>query len=1085
MDIIGLECRVTLDVVTATSVLQQRASDIRSQRVNWRSYLQSQMISQEDFNFITNLETTTDEKRGLFLQDNRAQCAKTFFNLLGHISKDQTLQYLLVMIDDLFQEDKSRVEIFKEYSKKKKESVWSPFLNLLNRPDGFIMNMTSRIIAKMACWGKELMDGSDLHFYLTWLKDQMRSPGNEYMQAVARCLQMLLRIDEYRFAFVGVDGISTLVTVLSGKVNFQIQYQLTFCLWVLTFNPMLAEKMNKFNVIPILGDILSESVKEKVTRMLLAVLRNLLEKPEEDSVKRENCLAMVQCKVLKHVELLQQRSFEDEELKQDIEFVIAKLQASVQDLSSFDEYSSEVKSGRLEWSPVHRSDRFWRENAGRLNDKNYELLKILIHLLETSKDPLVLCVANHDIGEYVRHYPRGKHVLEQLGGKTLVMTHLTHTDPNVRYEALLAVQKLMVHNWEYLGRQLEREVGSPPGTAPGAVPAVARWLRIAWRVCEIVVNGGVCSFGEESLLGKKCDQMDLQEGKSITEERQKSVLEYRSRLQKGAGPWGVPFLGYAPFLLGTCFYEKFHHMKKKYGDVFYMYLAGKDLVILGEGSIIRDAFSKPNLNDRCDLVMFRQFASGSNGLLATSGKLWHENRRFTMKVLREFGIAKAPQLNAMILQEVLKICEIIKRNKDNPQDLQHPINVAIINMIWKLTAGKQFEYDDSELKDILDRLTVLTEDVLSMGPFHVCPSLLQFWSPVRRAYERLVKGIFRGPDFDKLLGFMPFSIIAKEVEKHRQPSEGKAPSDYIDAYLQQMKELEKRGESNPNFTEFQLWANVSDLFFAGSESTTHCIRWCILFLLRHPDKQEILQSEVDQIVGKDRLPSLDDRHQLTNFARVEEKKDGSRSLSPIPLGSYVDCTWSFVGFVILSAFGVECGGGNYYTWEPQISYCVSFVMNVVDMSRGYEMRPEIHDQVSEEAYTNLLVSSMVILLAFIIFDSLLIHGVRKGKRKLMIPWLALELLALITGIIIFVVVFLMLIGLLVMTKNGLFFIIFIVVAVVFLIAYSIAVHFFLVVYSHFKELENLDHAGGEHGFEGKQENFNAEFVSYRSQKQEV
>ena len=38
-------------------------------------------------------------------------------------------------------------------------------------------------------------------------------------------------------------------------------------------------------------------------------------------------------------------------------------------------------------------------------------------------------------------------VLEQLGGKTLVMSLLTHADPNVRYEALLAVQKLMVHNW--------------------------------------------------------------------------------------------------------------------------------------------------------------------------------------------------------------------------------------------------------------------------------------------------------------------------------------------------------------------------------------------------------------------------------------------------------------------------------------------------------------------------------------------------------------------------------------------------------------------------------------------------------------
>lgn len=32
--------------------------------------------------------------------------------------------------------------------------------------------------------------------------------NNEYIQSVARCLQMMLRIDEYRLAFVAVDGIS-------------------------------------------------------------------------------------------------------------------------------------------------------------------------------------------------------------------------------------------------------------------------------------------------------------------------------------------------------------------------------------------------------------------------------------------------------------------------------------------------------------------------------------------------------------------------------------------------------------------------------------------------------------------------------------------------------------------------------------------------------------------------------------------------------------------------------------------------------------------------------------------------------------
>lgn len=435
-----------IDMLAATSVLQQQATEIRTQRVNWQSYHQSQMISQEDYTFIVAFDSADAASREGLLRDNRNQCARTFLNLLGHVSKDQTIQYILIMIDDMLQEDHSRVEIFREHSSKKRESVWGPFLNLLNRPDGFIMNMTSRIIAKIACWSQELMDRSDLQFYLTWLKDQLKQNNNEYMQSVARCLQMMLRIDEYRFAFVAVDGISTLLAVLQGRVNFQVQYQLIFCLWVLTFNPLLAEKMNKFSVIPILADILSDSVKEKVTRIILAVFRNLIEKPEEAAVSKEHCIAMVQCKVLKQLSILEQRKFDDEDIVADIEFLNEKLQASVQDLSSFDEYATEVKSGRLEWSPVHKSPKFWRENAPRLNEKNHELLRILIHLLESNRDPLVLSVASFDIGEYVRHYPRGKHVIEQLGGKQLVMQLLGHEDPNVRYEALLAVQKLMVHN---------------------------------------------------------------------------------------------------------------------------------------------------------------------------------------------------------------------------------------------------------------------------------------------------------------------------------------------------------------------------------------------------------------------------------------------------------------------------------------------------------------------------------------------------------------------------------------------------------------------------------------------------------------
>lgn len=49
-------------------------------------------------------------------------------------------------------------------------------------------------------------------------------------------------------------------------------------------------------------------------------------------------------------------------------------------------------------------------------------------------------------------------IIEQFNGKQAVMKLLSAEDPNVRYHALLAIQKLMVHNWEYLGKQIDADV---------------------------------------------------------------------------------------------------------------------------------------------------------------------------------------------------------------------------------------------------------------------------------------------------------------------------------------------------------------------------------------------------------------------------------------------------------------------------------------------------------------------------------------------------------------------------------------------------------------------------------------------------
>ncbi|CAG0882328.1 unnamed protein product [Darwinula stevensoni] len=102
-----------------------------------------------------------------------------------------------------------------------------------------------------------------------------------------------------------------------------------------------------------------------------------------------------------------------------------------------------------------------------------------------------------------------------------------------------------------------------------------------------------------------------------------------------------------------------------------------------------------------------------------------------------------------------------------------------------------------------------------------------------------------------------------EVEEHKKnlPLSGE-PEDYIEAYLMEIEELKRRGKLDRYLSEFGLRLNIEDLFFAGNETTSNTVRWCVLFLICHPELQEKLQAEVDNVVGSDRMPSLNDRNRM-------------------------------------------------------------------------------------------------------------------------------------------------------------------------------------------------------------------------------
>lgn len=179
---------------------------------------------------------------------------KTLLKILNKVSKESTLQYTVTLIDDLLLENKNRVDIFHAYARKNKENIFQSFVRMLYLQDAYLIHQVCRILTKLACWSNETMRDKELRDFIYWLKDHL-DEKNPFKDTLCRCLQMLFRIDYYRLAFYQLDGVSTLVkyldcTLSSNSSKDQMQYQVVFCIWLLTFNEQISNRIqNKYNLI--------------------------------------------------------------------------------------------------------------------------------------------------------------------------------------------------------------------------------------------------------------------------------------------------------------------------------------------------------------------------------------------------------------------------------------------------------------------------------------------------------------------------------------------------------------------------------------------------------------------------------------------------------------------------------------------------------------------------------------------------------------------------------------------------------------------------------------------------------------------
>ncbi|KAL5257676.1 hypothetical protein ACHWQZ_G012559 [Mnemiopsis leidyi] len=444
-------------VIGVTDTLTVRASQIRSEAIMWQPLLRSAVIKEHDYQVIAVYDTMTKEQQMERLKVDGLNIVKTLINLTISICNEKILQHVLVLVNDVLT-NKDNISLFEEIEKgntaekavnndsSKGLSSWEPFLDLLNRPDEFIVNQSCLILAKVISCGRFRLDSKNLNWFINWQVSQLLQ-NNTYLHTILASQQLMLRVPEYRAPFYNSTCLDKMLNILSTRISFQLQYQMVFCFWLLSFRTTYCFKLLDF--IKPTAEILRQAAKEKVIRIILQFYRNLL---TNHSAPRKAAELMIQGKVQVVMGQLIEKNWKDEDIKEDVEHVKGVLDEMLQDMSTFDSYLAEVKSGKLEWSPLHTNPAFWRENAQKLNQNDHEVLRMIRILLKDEQDPTTLAVCAHDVGEYVRHYPVGKYNIEKLGLKERVVCLLDNDDPKVKSAALLALQKLMLNNWEFMAK---------------------------------------------------------------------------------------------------------------------------------------------------------------------------------------------------------------------------------------------------------------------------------------------------------------------------------------------------------------------------------------------------------------------------------------------------------------------------------------------------------------------------------------------------------------------------------------------------------------------------------------------------------
>ncbi|XP_011454186.2 steroid 17-alpha-hydroxylase/17,20 lyase [Magallana gigas] len=316
------------------------------------------------------------------------------------------------------------------------------------------------------------------------------------------------------------------------------------------------------------------------------------------------------------------------------------------------------------------------------------------------------------------------------------------------------------------------------------------------------------------------------------------------------GPWCIPLVGHYKIYSSLEIHVKIAKLAKEYGPIVRLSVGPQTWVVLNDINSVLEAMvkRKADFAGRPHFASGDMFTEGGKDIaLANYSASWKFHRKIAGKALRHY--LQGDLLENMIQDNMNKFLDKMAEEK-GPFVFKEYVDLMVFHQLYTICFGEKRPVDDPEVKEFIKLDNDLSEK-FGAGFFEdIFPYLKNIFTTAKwKVFLVLSEEVL--------------NILRKKFKEHKETFQPGVNRDFIDSMLIAKQEAKDEGDEAvlEILDDTHLVQTISDIFFAGVDTTRFTMDWFIYFMTRFPEFQEKCQEEIDRVVGPHQ-PSMKDRSKL-------------------------------------------------------------------------------------------------------------------------------------------------------------------------------------------------------------------------------